>query len=111
MTGGTPRPVGGFTLKPPEMQTARLPDALGYAEGRPFEALSTRAPFPRGGGGGASHGPRIELELDIGPDAASEARAALTVLDGRADPAALDDARLLLSEIVTNAVRHSGAPA
>ena len=89
------------------MQTAWLPDAVGYSDERRFDA---RAPFPRSGGGSA-HGPRIEVQLDVGPTAASEARAAVGVLDGRADQAILDDVRLLLSEIVTNAVRHSGASA
>jgi anti-sigma regulatory factor (Ser/Thr protein kinase) len=93
------------------MQTARLPDGLGYVQERPFHALTARAPFPRSGGGAPGHGPRIQLQLDVGSDAASEARAAVGALDGRADPAILDDVRLLLSEIVTNAVRHSGAPA
>jgi anti-sigma regulatory factor (Ser/Thr protein kinase) len=98
-------------LRPPEIQTARLPDALGYADGRRFHALSARAPFPRSGGGGGAYGPRIECRLDVGPNAAAEARAAVGALDGQADPDVLDDVRLMLSEIVTNAVRHSGAPA
>jgi anti-sigma regulatory factor (Ser/Thr protein kinase) len=91
------------------MQTARLPDALGCGDGRCFEALADRAPFPRSGGGGA-YGPRIQVQLDVGSTAAAEARAAVGALDGRADPDVLDDVRLLLSEVVTNAVRHSGAP-
>ena len=33
------------------------------------------------------------------------------MLDGAADPDVLDDARLLVSEMVTNSVRHAGAPA
>lgn len=98
-------------MNPPEMQTARLPDALGYAEPRPFNALTTRAPFPRSGGGSHAYGPRIEVLLDAGPTAASEARAAVGALDGRAGAGVLDDVRLLLSEVVTNAVRHSGSPA
>jgi anti-sigma regulatory factor (Ser/Thr protein kinase) len=93
-----------------ETQTARLPDSLGYAERTPFQALSEPAPFPRSGGG-SSYGPCIEVWLDAGSSAASEARAAVGALDGRADAAVLDDIRLLLSELVTNAVRHSGAPA
>jgi anti-sigma regulatory factor (Ser/Thr protein kinase) len=97
-------------LNPPEMQTARLPDGLGRVQEPPFHGLSTRAPFPRSGSGGA-YGPRIELRLDVGPNAASEARAAVAALDGRASREILDDVRLLLSEVVTNAVRHSGAPA
>ena len=55
-------------------------------------------------------GPRIELQLDSGPTAASEARAALAVLDGKADANVLEDVKLLLSEVVTNAVRHSASP-
>ena len=92
------------------MQAAGLPEALGYADGRRFHALSTRAPFPRSGGGSA-YGPRIEVQLDVDSTAASEARAAVGVLDGEASAEILDDVRLLLSEVVTNAVRHSGAPA
>ena len=101
-------------MKPPEMQTARLPDAFGRADGRRFEALAERAPFPRHGGGsayGSTYGPRIEFQLDVGSTAAAEARAAVGALDGRADADVLDDVRLLLSEVVTNAVRHSGEPA
>ena len=94
----------------PEMQTARLPDALDHAGGRHFEALADRAPFPRAGGGSA-YGPCIEVQLDVGATAAAEARTAVGALDGRADADVLDDVRLLLSEVVTNAVRHSGAPA
>jgi anti-sigma regulatory factor (Ser/Thr protein kinase) len=95
------------------MQTARLPEpfAGGFSapDMGPFQSLR-RAPFPRTGGGGPRFGPRIELELDPGPSAAAEARAAIIVLDGRADPDLLDDVRLLLSEVVTNAVRHAGLP-
>ena len=54
-------------------------------------------------------GPGMSVELEPGATAAGEARAALTVLDGRIDADALDDIRLLVSELVTNSVRHSGA--
>jgi anti-sigma regulatory factor (Ser/Thr protein kinase) len=105
-------------MRPPEMQTARLPEPLARGVGGeviPFTGLSARAPFPRfaGGRGGDGHprfGPRIELDLDVGPAAAAEARAAVAALDGRANADVLDDVRLLLSEIVTNAVRHSDSP-
>ena len=61
---------------------------------------------------GSRHGgATIRLQLDFGPAAAAEARAAVGLLEGRADPDALDDVRLLVSEVVTNAVRHSGSPA
>jgi anti-sigma regulatory factor (Ser/Thr protein kinase) len=103
------------------MHTARLHEPIhrGFSDGDvgPFRSLSGRAPFPRSGGAnpggrgpGARFGPRIELELDAGTSAAAEARAAVEVLAGQADAEAMDDVRLLLSEIVTNAVRHSGTP-
>ena len=62
---------------------------------------------------GLSRGPRaatIRLQLNCGPAAAAEARAAISMLEGCAPYELLDDARLLVSELVTNAVRHSGAP-
>ena len=51
----------------------------------------------------------MQVELDSGPTAAAEARAALKTLDGRVARNTLDDLRLLVSELVTNSVRHSGA--
>jgi anti-sigma regulatory factor (Ser/Thr protein kinase) len=56
-----------------------------------------------------SSGPGISVELEPGASAASEARTALSALDGMLDAGALDDIRLLVSELVTNSVRHSGA--
>jgi anti-sigma regulatory factor (Ser/Thr protein kinase) len=50
----------------------------------------------------------MRVELDSTPSAAAEARAALGTLDGTVDRAVLDDARLLVSELVTNSVRHAG---
>jgi anti-sigma regulatory factor (Ser/Thr protein kinase) len=103
-------------MRQPEPQLARLsePDLgeleLGSPTLAPFRHLSERAPFPRANGNGARYGPRIEVELDSGPDAAAEARAAIGVLDRDADADALDDLRLLVSEVVTNSVRHAGAP-
>jgi anti-sigma regulatory factor (Ser/Thr protein kinase) len=104
-------------MRPPDSQLARLPVPLGGGspdnDMESFQGYLARAPFPRSGGGSVGpgrFGPRIELELESGPAAASEARAAVGMLDGRADPDVLDDVRLLLSEIVTNAVRHSGSP-
>ena len=101
-------------MRPPEMQTGWLPEPLaggraGADAGR-FDGYVERAPFPRTGGGSRRFAPRIELELDSGPTAAAEARAAVGALDGRAKRGVLEDVRLLLSEIVTNAVRHSGSP-
>src|SRR5919202_1325081 len=101
-------------MRPPETQTAWLPEPLvggSLREPEAFDAYVARAPFPRAGGGARRFEPRIELELDSGPSAAAEARAAVDAFDGRADRSVLDDVRLLLSELVTNAVRHSGSPA
>jgi anti-sigma regulatory factor (Ser/Thr protein kinase) len=53
---------------------------------------------------------RIEVELEAGPEAAAYARGALMVLEPRIDPRVMEDVRLLVSELVTNSVRHSGAP-
>jgi anti-sigma regulatory factor (Ser/Thr protein kinase) len=104
-------------MRPPDSQLARFPAPLGRGlsdnDMESFQGYLTRAPFPRAGGGSrgpSRFGPRIEIELDPGPAAASEARAAVGLLDGRADPDVLDDVRLLLSEVVTNAVRHAGSP-
>jgi anti-sigma regulatory factor (Ser/Thr protein kinase) len=53
----------------------------------------------------------MRVQLEPGTGAASEARAALAVLDGRIEGRVLDDIRLLVSELVSNSVRHSGAGA
>lgn len=51
---------------------------------------------------------RIEVEFEAGPTAAASARNALMALDGRVGDELLADVRLLVSELVTNSVRHSG---
>ena len=53
----------------------------------------------------------LSVRFDRGHTSASAARNALLALDERLDPAVLDDIRLLVSELVTNAIRHSDAPA
>jgi anti-sigma regulatory factor (Ser/Thr protein kinase) len=63
-----------------------------------------RAP-PRPGSGTKN---RIEVEFEAGPTAAASARNALMALYGRVDKELLADVRLLVSELVTNSVRHSG---
>ena len=50
---------------------------------------------------------RMELELDNAVDSAADARRALSELADRMAPEKLDDARLLVSELVTNAIRHA----
>ena len=60
---------------------------------------------PRPGSGTKN---RIEVEFEAGPTAAASARNALMALDGRVADDLLADVRLLVSELVTNSVRHSG---
>jgi anti-sigma regulatory factor (Ser/Thr protein kinase) len=60
---------------------------------------------PRRGSGSKN---RIEVEFEAGPTAAASARNALLALDGRVGEDLLADVRLLVSELVTNSVRHSG---
>jgi anti-sigma regulatory factor (Ser/Thr protein kinase) len=51
---------------------------------------------------------RYEVELTRDPDSAAEARRALGEISDHLSPRRLEDARLLVSELVTNALRHSG---
>ncbi len=50
----------------------------------------------------------VDFTLSGGPAAAREARRALTQADGLLSARAREDVLLLLSELVTNAVRHGG---
>ena len=50
---------------------------------------------------------RLERELPISPEAAAEARHALDGLSAELSDGRLRDVRLLVSELVTNAVRHA----
>jgi anti-sigma regulatory factor (Ser/Thr protein kinase) len=51
----------------------------------------------------------VKLRLDGGPTAASAARRALAKLRSELDPPLLESLRLLVTELITNAVRHAGA--
>lgn len=51
---------------------------------------------------------RYEVELARDPDSAAEARRALGEVADHLSPRRLEDARLLVSELVTNAIRHAG---
>ena len=55
-------------------------------------------------------GSELSVRFDRGPSAAFAARNALLALDERVDGQVLEDIRLLVSELVTNAVRHANAP-
>ena len=56
-------------------------------------------------------GDALSVRFDRGPSAAAAARDALLALDRQVDDGVLADIRLLVSELVTNAIRHAGAPA
>ena len=58
----------------------------------------------------AEPGDGISLKLDSGPEAAAAARAALRVLEPKLEPEPMNDVRLLVSELVTNSIRHSEGP-
>ncbi|MDP9342587.1 MAG: ATP-binding protein [Actinomycetota bacterium] len=51
----------------------------------------------------------MDLELPGGPLAPKMARAAVAELEEELPPEVLDDVRLVVSELVTNSVRHGGA--
>jgi anti-sigma regulatory factor (Ser/Thr protein kinase) len=50
----------------------------------------------------------VDVELENNPEAAAAARLALDRLTGSVPASRLRDLRLLVSELVTNAVRHAG---
>src|SRR4051795_1831665 len=52
----------------------------------------------------------IRVEFESGPAAAAWARNALLPLDERVEPLVMEDVRLLVSELVTNSVRHARVP-
>ena len=52
-------------------------------------------------------GGTLDLRFDAGPAAAPAARAALSALDGKLDPHVLEDLRLLVTELVSNSIRHA----
>jgi anti-sigma regulatory factor (Ser/Thr protein kinase) len=49
-----------------------------------------------------------QFDLGGGFEAAGRARRALDTFSGRMDPTVYDDVRLLITELVTNSVRHAG---
>jgi anti-sigma regulatory factor (Ser/Thr protein kinase) len=51
----------------------------------------------------------VSVDFEAGPEAASWARSALHAVEDRVeDPDLMADVRLLVSELVTNSVRHAG---
>lgn len=53
-------------------------------------------------------GRTVDIELPPAPDSVWRARAGLDALRGMVKDDLLDDLRLLVSEVVTNSVRHAG---
>jgi len=51
---------------------------------------------------------RVQMRMRPGPEAAGEGRHALDRLEGTVDAGELDTLRLLVTELITNAVRHAG---
>jgi anti-sigma regulatory factor (Ser/Thr protein kinase) len=76
-----------------------------HDHGRDFTTLDHGPVMIRG-----QVGSELSVRFDRGPTAASAARNALLALEPRVDGPVLDDIRLLVSELVTNAVRHAGGP-
>ena len=59
-------------------------------------------------GGIETQGPNgLRMRLGSGPDAAAEARRALAELRADLDPPLMETLRLLVTELVTNSVRHT----
>lgn len=54
---------------------------------------------------------RLSLELGCGPPAIAAARRALAGFEGQLESGLVDDLRLLVSELVTNSVRHGSLDA
>src|SRR5918997_1772186 len=75
-----------------------------------FATVAERA-HDDGGRGGVRTAlwPRLELSLEPDFEAARRAREALEELDGHVEDDVLDDMRLLVTELVTNSVRHADA--
>jgi anti-sigma regulatory factor (Ser/Thr protein kinase) len=51
----------------------------------------------------------LELQLPLEPESVPAARGSLDALQSRIPHSALEDARLMVSELVTNSLRHAGA--
>lgn len=49
----------------------------------------------------------VDIEFESGPTAVSAARGALCVLESKVGGEVLEDLRLLVSEVVTNSIRHA----
>ena len=75
-----------------------------------FPTVTESAHREDGAGAPAAEVLRLRFELPPDFEAASRAREALEQLDAHVEEPVLDDMRLLVSELVTNSVRHADAP-
>ena len=84
----------------------------GGAEGgeRRIAGRARSGSAPGGAGAGADAVEALEVTLPLDARAPGAARIVVEGLRGRVPPSVLDDALLVVSELVTNSVRHSGAP-
>ena len=74
--------------------------------------MATEAWGTRLGGGSERQGPDgLRMRLGNGPDAAAEARRAIARLRTDLDPPLMETLRLLVTELVTNSVRHTDTQA
>ncbi len=74
-----------------------------------FGAVTESAHREEGGGASTADWLRLALELEPDFEAASRAREALEQLDDHLEEQVLEDMRLLVTELVTNSVRHTRA--
>jgi anti-sigma regulatory factor (Ser/Thr protein kinase) len=73
--------------------------------------MQSAAALSWSGGAQVDAGSGFRMQVNGGPEAASRARAELAHLCGDLDPPLLDSVRLLVTELVTNSVRHANAAA
>jgi anti-sigma regulatory factor (Ser/Thr protein kinase) len=80
----------------------------------PDEASAPQSPSVKGAGryrrdGGPVVGENLTLRLPGGPEAAARARGELSRLRSDLDPPLTENLRLLVTELISNAVKHAGA--
>jgi anti-sigma regulatory factor (Ser/Thr protein kinase) len=79
--------------------------SLRSATGRPQGASIAR---PQREGGTSNRTAELALRIAGGPEASAAARRSLDGLEGQLREPLLDDLRLLVTELVTNSIRHAG---
>jgi anti-sigma regulatory factor (Ser/Thr protein kinase) len=84
--------------------------AVSTLPARTAENAAPRAGGPRASDGLAAGLP-LEVSLPLDSRAPGAARIVMEGLRGRVSTAVVEDAQLVVSELVTNSVRHSGGPA